>query len=63
MKPQRKRMQRGAVSTANAEILAAWIPKDLAKQLDAAVRALDTDRSKFLRAAVREHLTRLSAAA
>jgi metal-responsive CopG/Arc/MetJ family transcriptional regulator len=60
---RRKRVQRGAVSTAEAEILAAWIPKDLAKQLDQAVRILDTDRSKFLRAAVRERLARMEPAA
>jgi len=53
MKRIRKPMKRGAVTTASAEMLAAWIPKALAHQLD-------TDRSKFLRAAIREHLVRVA---
>lgn len=60
MKSTRKTMKRGAVTSATSEMLAAWIPKQLALQLDTAVNALDTDRSKFLRAAIREHLARIT---
>ena len=56
-------MKRGAVSSENSEMLAAWVPRELVKQLDSAVRMLDTDRSKFLRSAIREHLARLTPAA
>lgn len=59
----RKQMKRGAVSSADSEILAAWMPKPLVQEIDQAVRILDTDRSKFLRSAAREKLARMSNAA
>jgi len=55
---QRKQMNRGAVKTAESEFVAAWIPKSLVREIDAAVQRLDSDRSKFLRAAAREKIAR-----
>jgi len=51
-------MNRGAVKAAESEFVAAWIPKSLVREIDAAVQRLDTDRSKFLRAAAREKISR-----
>lgn len=53
-------MRRGAVTNAESEFVGTWIPKDLIKEIDEAVRSLDVDRSKFLRAACREKLSTLS---
>jgi metal-responsive CopG/Arc/MetJ family transcriptional regulator len=61
--PKRKPMKRGAVSSAESEFVAAWIPKLLVAEIDAVVQMMDTDRSKFLRAAVREKLSRVARAA
>ena len=35
-----------------------WFPSNLLPHIDAAVRTLDTDRSKFIRNAVREKMAR-----
>lgn len=37
-----------------------WVPEPLLAPLDSAVSALDLDRSKFIRAAIREKLTKHS---
>jgi len=39
-------------------MIALWVPVDLAKQLDAAAKARDLDRSKLIRRAIRETLSR-----
>lgn len=42
----------------DTEMMAVRLPKSLARKLRAVVRAGDTDVSKFVREAVREHVTR-----
>ena len=36
-----------------------WVPRDLFPALDTAVRIEDTDRSKFIRNAIREKISRV----
>ena len=36
-----------------------WVPEDLAETMEQAVRATDSDTSKFMRGAMRTHLNRL----
>ncbi len=52
-------MKRGAVRNKNAQLLGAWLPDAMIVLLDQAVQEHDTDRSKFVRAAIREKLTKL----
>jgi metal-responsive CopG/Arc/MetJ family transcriptional regulator len=51
-------MKRGLVQNKEALFIGAWLPKPLARQLDLGVAHNDSDRSKFIRAAVREKLER-----
>ena len=51
-------MSRGSVKKREAEMVALWIPKPLVKALDRGVRKIDSDRSKFIRAALREKIER-----
>lgn len=39
-------------------MVALWVPKPLVTALDKGVRKMDSDRSKFIRAALREKLQR-----
>lgn len=55
MKRRTKRIQPAGES----EFVGVWIPKALVDLLDRAVRRTDSDRSKILRAAVREKLGRV----
>jgi metal-responsive CopG/Arc/MetJ family transcriptional regulator len=51
-------MSRGTVKKRQSEMVALWIPKPLVQALDHGVRRLDSDRSKFIRAALREKIAR-----
>jgi metal-responsive CopG/Arc/MetJ family transcriptional regulator len=51
-------MTRGTVKTKEAEMVAVWLPKPLAAALDVGVQKTDSDRSKFIRAALREKIER-----
>jgi metal-responsive CopG/Arc/MetJ family transcriptional regulator len=51
-------MKRGSVKTRKSDLVALWIPKPLAAALDRGVKIEDSDRSKFIRNAVREKLQR-----
>ena len=51
-------MKRGAVTKTRAEFLGLWVPKDLVRLIDRGVQITDSDRSKFVRAAIREKLGR-----
>lgn len=51
-------MKRGAVKIRKAELVALWIPKNLASAMDVGVLRTDSDRSKFIRNALREKLDR-----
>jgi metal-responsive CopG/Arc/MetJ family transcriptional regulator len=53
----KRRTKRGPASN-ESEFIGVWVPKQLVELLDRAVRKSDTDRSKLLRAAVREKLER-----
>lgn len=53
--------RRGAVTKSKSILIGAWIPTPIVQQMDAAVQANDTDRSKLLRAALRAYLSRASA--
>ncbi len=52
-------MKSGTLLKAEKELVTLWLPKRLALALNAVVERQDTDRSKFVRAAVREKLQRL----
>lgn len=51
-------MKRGSITKDEAQLVTLWVPKTLVPALDQGVRALDSDRSKFIRAAIREKLER-----
>jgi metal-responsive CopG/Arc/MetJ family transcriptional regulator len=51
-------MTRGAITKDKARLLNLWVPEEMLPALDLGVRALDLDRSKFVRAAIREKLER-----
>jgi hypothetical protein len=55
-------MQRGKVRKAESTLIGAYFPHAEADVITRTVQRLDTDTSKFLRAAVREKLQRESAA-
>jgi metal-responsive CopG/Arc/MetJ family transcriptional regulator len=52
-------MKRGLVTKSKAQPVAVWLPDSLKAQLDWAVEHTDTDRSKLIRAALREKLMSL----
>lgn len=51
-------MKRGVVSKKSSSFLGFWLPDQYVVALDQAVRAGDTDRSKLIRAAIKEKLER-----
>lgn len=51
-------MKRGHIRRKESEFIGLWVPKPLVNLLDNGVRRLDTDRSKFIRQAVREKVSR-----
>lgn len=51
-------MKRGSITKEEAHMITLWVPKTLVPQLDEGVRLEDSDRSKFIRSAIREKLTR-----
>ena len=51
-------MKRGSGKKPKARLLAVWVPKKLLPSLDRGVRTEDSDRSKFIRDAIREKLAR-----
>jgi len=52
-------MKRGSVDTKKSELVALWIPHPLLIALDRAVEVEDSDRSKFIRRALRNHITQV----
>jgi hypothetical protein len=59
----KKQLTRGAVKKNDGTFVGGWVPKSLIERLDEAVRTHDTDRSKFIRAALNEKLSREQVAA
>lgn len=51
-------MKRGAVQKSNSRMVTLWMPTELIPVIDEAAAAEDTDRSKFIRRAVREKIDR-----
>lgn len=56
-------MQRGAVRTGRSVFIGGWVPTEIAEAVDRAVQDHDSDRSKFLRRALQEKISRLETAA
>jgi hypothetical protein len=56
-------MHYGAVTKKKAKLILVWVPLTTIPHLDRAVRELDLDRSKFIRAAIREKMARVASAA
>jgi len=52
-------MKRGAIQKRKARLVSLWIPKDMDKAIVDVVEAEDSDKSKFIRAAIREKVRRL----
>ena len=52
-------MKRGAIQKSNSRPIIVWFPDKVIPLIDAAVLLEDTDRSKFIRKAIREKLARL----
>ncbi len=57
-----RKSKRGACSKDESKAVLIYFPKTLLPVIDEAVRLTDTDRSKFIRASVRDHLRRLKIA-
>lgn len=51
-------MKRGIVKKSESTLLTVWVPKTYFPLIARGVRVCDSDRSKFVRAAIREKLTR-----
>jgi metal-responsive CopG/Arc/MetJ family transcriptional regulator len=51
-------MKRGAVTKSEAKLVNVWMPIQLIPILDRAAKAEDSDRSKFIRNAIREKIAR-----
>lgn len=49
-------MNRGRTKKVECKLLNFYMQEEMFPSLDAAVRKLDTDRSKFIRAAIREKI-------
>lgn len=56
--PNTKKHRRGAITQRASQLIAVWVPDEMVTQLDSAVVRFDTDRSKFVREAIREHTRR-----
>ena len=57
----KKESKRGAYRRADCVLLAAWFPNSWVEQIDREVVRKDSDRSKILRAAVREKFAKEAA--
>jgi len=51
-------MKHGAVKRQGSKLLAVWVSKSFLPRLDEGVKKEDSDRSKFIRNAIREKLAR-----
>lgn len=51
-------MKRGAISKKASRLINFWVPIELLPLIDRAVEIEDSDRSKFIRVAVREKINR-----
>lgn len=53
-------MTRGSVTKDESKLLTVWVPTELFPLLDDGVKIEDSDRSKFVRNAIREKLARMN---
>lgn len=51
-------MQRGALKKSGSKLVTVWLPIPVADAVDQLVFKNDTDRSKYIRSALRERLAR-----
>jgi len=58
----RKKLKRGALTKLDAKFIGGWVPNQMLLQIDEAIRSQDLDRSKFIRAALKEKLERTALA-
>ena len=49
-------MKRGSIKKRDSELVALWIPKRVVEAIDLAIIREDSDRSKFIRRAVRTRI-------
>lgn len=49
-------MKRGSVKKQDSELIAFWVPKPVVVAMDSAIAREDSDRSKFIRRAVRNRI-------
>jgi len=52
-------MRRNSAKRLGSKLINVWVPSQMLRPIDCAVQMLDTDRSKFIRTAVREKLQRV----
>jgi metal-responsive CopG/Arc/MetJ family transcriptional regulator len=52
-------MKRGSVKKKDSELVALWIPRPVVEAIDRAVITEDSDRSKFIRRAVRNRIQQM----
>lgn len=52
---KRTKHTRGSVRKSNSKLVAVWLPTPMVALIDRAVETGDTDRSKFIREAIRRH--------
>lgn len=51
-------MKRGAQTKETSEMVTCWVPEGMKAAIDLAVKIEDSDRSKFIRNAIRERVRR-----
>lgn len=51
-------MKRGAIKKEDSKQIPLWVPEEMVPLIDEAVKIEDSDRSKFIRNAIREKLHR-----
>jgi metal-responsive CopG/Arc/MetJ family transcriptional regulator len=54
----KKSLKRGAVKKSDSTFIGGWVPQQMLLKIDQAIQLHDLDRSKFIRAALREKLSR-----
>jgi hypothetical protein len=54
------KMKRGMVSKSRARLINIWLPLELVPEIDRAIQVEDSDRSKFIRNAIREKISRVN---
>lgn len=53
------KMKRGSVTQKESQLVTVWVPVSVGEAMEKAIESEDSDRSKFIRRAVREKLQRM----